>query len=155
MRWAPTGPSSQRYRTGRDVVTVIRAGGDKIPVRFRQRCGRLIYRFETEIPEISSSVPVRIELRTQRRPWRAAVFVDAPKCLRHRYDDGSLCMWWAWHPKSRRWVLSDGLGLLVHYVRKHLFQEACCRAGLPWPGEEAPGDHPRPSACPTCGGVGP
>lgn len=133
----------------------MRVGDERIPVRFSHRLGRLIYRLQTDIPVTSSPVSVKIELRTQRRPWCAAVFVDAPECKRHRFDDDSLCMWWAPHPKSRRWVLPDGLSLLAQYARRHLFQEACCRAGLPWPGEEAPGDHPRPSQCRTCGGVGP
>ena len=127
-------------------MAAIPAGDDKIPVRFSQSLGRLVYRFEAEVPGAGPSVSVRIELRTQERPWRAAVFVNAPECKRHRYGDGSLCMWWAGHPKSKRWVLADGLGVLVQYMRKHLFQEACCRAGLPWLGEEAPGEHRQPVA---------
>jgi len=99
--------------------------------------------------------PLRIELRSRTRPWRPRVVADVPECLRHRYADGALCMWWEAHPNARRWMVSDGLVALVHYVEAHLHQEACCRAGLPWPGEEAPGSHGRKGKCATCGGVGP
>jgi hypothetical protein len=57
-------------------------------------------------------------------------------------------------PNERRWMMSDGLAPLVHYIEAHLHQEACCRAGEPWPGEEAPGSHGRERECATCGGVG-
>jgi hypothetical protein len=137
-------------------MRAIEVAGEKVPVWFSARRGRLVYRLNTIVPEVGVPVDLRIELRTSRKPWRPAVYVTGvPECLRHRYTDKSLCMWWEGHANSRRWMLSDGLAALVHYVQAHLFQEACCRSGLPWPGDQAPGKHPRPHDCPTCGGVGP
>lgn len=137
-------------------MSTIVIAGERIPVRFSAKAGRLTYRLTTTVLEVGAEVRLRIELRTMRRPWRVAVYVTGvPVCLRHRYREGSLCMWWELHPNARRRVMSDGLEALVQYARSHLFQEACCRTGLEWPGEEAPGQHPRRPNCPTCGGVGP
>lgn len=64
-------------------------------------------------------------------------------------------MWWEKDPPERRWTVADGIDALVRHVVRHLSQEACCRAGLRWPGDESPEiDHPRPTSCLTCGGEG-
>src|SRR3954447_12726825 len=134
----------------------IELAGEKVPVLFSAKGGVLTYQLSTTVPEVELPVRLRIELLTRRRPWRPAVFASGvAECLRHRYSDGSLCMWWEAHPNARRWVPSDGVPALVHYAQVHLFQEACCRASLPWPGEEAPGEHPRRRRCTTCEGIGP
>jgi hypothetical protein len=134
----------------------LRVAGELLPVRFSSKRGRLTYRLRVPVQGLDERFAVRVRLLTHRLPWRVEVFADdAPVCTRHRFRDGALCMWWERHPISRRWVLSDGLPALVHYVQIHLFQEACCRAGLPWPGEQAPGEHPRKRSCPSCQGEGP
>jgi hypothetical protein len=134
---------------------VLRLGDRRIPLRTRVEAGRITHRLVVDVPGADLQASARIELETRTRPWRPKVFVDVPECLRHRYGDRALCMWWEHHPHARRWVMSDGLEALVHYIEAHLHQEACCRAGLPWPGEEAPGSHGRKCTCSTCGGNGP
>jgi hypothetical protein len=136
-------------------MPVLALGDRRVPVTISTKAGRITYRLRIDVPATDLQVPVRIELLTRSRPWRPSVFATAPECLRHRYRDGSLCMWWNGHSNTRRWILSDGLAALVHYVEIHLYQEACCRAGEPWPGEAAPGRHDRKTACATCGGNGP
>jgi hypothetical protein len=127
----------------------------RLPLTVRARPGRIAYRLTVDAPGVESPVPVRIEIKTATRPWRPRVYVRAPECLRHRYNDGALCMWRELDSNEHRWVLSDGIEALVHHIRRHLHQEAACRAGLAWPGAEAPGEHPRPTSCVTCGGHGP
>jgi hypothetical protein len=137
-------------------MRVLQVGDDLLPIALSSKRGRLSYRLETTVPAEGIPVELHLEMRTDSRPWRVRVFAKGvPECLRHRFGDDALCMWWEWHPNSRRWMFSDGLAALVHYTRAHLFQEACCRAGLPWPGEEAPGEHPRKRTCHTCRGKGP
>jgi hypothetical protein len=119
------------------------------------RAGRITYRTKLPAPPDDRAWPVRIELSTRRHPWRPSVHVDGPVCLRHRFRDRTLCMWFEAHPNSRKWVLSDGITQLLRRIQLHLFQEATCRAGEPWPGEEAPGEHPRATNCPSCHGKGP
>ncbi len=129
--------------------------GTKIPMEMGSQAGRISLRLGLPVPAIPEPVPVRVDLHTNTKPWRPSVFARAPECLRHRYRDGALCMWFERDPNARRWMLLDGIPALVHHTRRHLYQEACCRAGEPWPGEQAPGEHPRPKRCRTCGGGGP
>jgi hypothetical protein len=136
-------------------MAVVALGDRRIPLRISTAAGVITYRFAVDVPGTDTRAPVRVELSTRSRPWRPKVFASVPVCLRHRYEDGSLCMWWERHPNERRWMMSDGLAPLVHYIEAHLHQEACCRAGERWPGEEAPGSHGRKRACATCRGVGP
>ena len=135
--------------------TSVLIHGEQIPIAMRTRAGRITYLVDVPVPAVAALVPVRIELRTETKPWRPSVFAKAPECLRHRYESGALCMWWEQDSNARRWMLLDGITALIHHARRHLYQEACCRAGEPWPGEQAPGDHPRPKRCSTCGGEGP
>jgi hypothetical protein len=65
-----------------------------------------------------------------------------------------LCMWYELDDVDRKWTVDDGLDQLVAQVGVHLFREAVCRTGDPWPGDESPGEHPRPVSCTTCGGSG-
>lgn len=129
--------------------------GKQVPVTMRSRAGRITFRLDVPVPTVTQAAPVRIDLNTRTKPWRPSVFAKVPECLRHRYDNGGLCMWFERDPNARRWMLFDGIPALVHHTRRHLYQEACCRAGEPWPGEQAPGDHRRPKRCVTCGGEGP
>ena len=132
----------------------MQLGHTSPPVSVQTGAGRIVYRLIVDVPATALRAPVRIELSTRTRPWRPRVVAVVPECLRHRYGDGSLCMWWERDPNERRWMMSDGLAALIHYVQVHLYQEACCRAGESWPGEEAPGLHVRKRSCATCGGSG-
>jgi hypothetical protein len=137
------------------MSTALRIDGQPVALHVRPAAGRLTYRLRVPVPTIAQPVAVRIELRTRSKPWRPRVYATAPVCLRHRFHDDALCMWFERDPNDRRWLMSDGIEALLQHTRRHLFQEACCRAGEDWPGEQAPGDHRRPRDCPTCGGEGP
>jgi hypothetical protein len=114
--------------------------------------GVLTYRFVVGIPGSMEERDVRVDL-SPANP-QPAVHADGPVCLRHRWSDGSLCMWDPEGPTSERWVLGDGLVSLVGHVQVHLFCEAACRAGDTWPKAEMAGDHPRKKDCQSCRGRG-
>jgi len=116
----------------------------------RERDGPLLrYRFVIDVPAYDDERLVTVEFADSSRPH---VYIDGPVCVRHRYNDGSVCMWFASDPPERRWVATDGLLELARHAAEHAYCEAECRAGRAWPKAEAPGDHPRPSSCPTCHG---
>lgn len=123
----------------------------------RERSGPsgIEYTFPLTVPETREQVTVIARIDVRGRSFRPIVHVQgAPDCRRHRYADHSLCMWFEHDPPDRKWTADDGLDQLAVHVARHLFQEAVCRAGDPWPGEESPGEHPRPRSCTTCGGNG-
>ncbi|QNE35885.1 hypothetical protein [Leifsonia shinshuensis] len=64
------------------------------------------------------------------------VFVDGPTDSPHRFDDGSLCMWFPQDPAERRWVLSDGAEALLAHIAAHLLREEWFRVTGSWAGEE-------------------
>ena len=71
-------------------------------------------------------------------PRHPRVYADGPSDSPHRYDDGSLCMWYPRDPLDRRWVFDDGLLALLGQVAAHLVKEHIWRATGRWPGEEVP-----------------
>lgn len=114
--------------------------------------GVLRYRFRVGMAGRNEERQVRVDFAPARS--NPAVHVDGPPCLRHRWEDDSLCMWDPDGPGSERWLVGDGLPELVEHVRIHVHCEAQCRAGSPWPKEEMAGEHPRKRNCPTCRGRG-
>jgi hypothetical protein len=84
----------------------------------------------------------RSHMRTPR------VVADGPSDSKHRFEDGSLCMWYPWDPPDRRWVWEDGLAALIGHAIRHLFQEAWWRETGHWPGEEASHGPPSPKPVP-------
>lgn len=65
-----------------------------------------------------------------------SVKVDGPSESPHRYDDGSLCMWYPWDPIDMRWTFRDGLLQLLVLIQAHLFREAWWREKQEWLGPE-------------------
>lgn len=63
---------------------------------------------------------------------------DGPEDSPHRYEDGSLCVWYPRDPLEARWVLEDGLDALLGLTAAHLFRENWWREYRVWPGLEAP-----------------
>ena len=114
--------------------------------------GILRYRFAIEVPVHDDERLVTVEFARARPPAHASVRVDGPRCLRHRFNDDSLCMWLESDPPDKRWVPSEGLLELARHVELHAYCETECRAGRPWPKAESPGRHPRRRSCPTCHG---
>lgn len=66
------------------------------------------------------------------------VFVDGPIDFPHRYENGSLCMWYPPDPPHLRWSLSDGGAALVGCIALHLLREQWWRDTGEWVGPEAP-----------------
>lgn len=136
-------------------MTVVVFDGAEIEVRERATAAGVEYTFPLAIPATGEWVTVLARIAIDRGGMRAIVHVkDAPDCRRHRFPDHSLCMWFDPDSAERKWVPEDGVDQLVAHIARHLFQEAVCRAGDPWPGDESPGRHPRPASCTTCGGEG-
>lgn len=92
-------------------------------------------------------VPVTIVFE----PWRVlppVVFlpgVDFPTVYAgdmagspHRYDDGSLCLYYPADPPQRRWTSKRGLSSLLSLVADHLFFEDVYRDTETWIAPEAP-----------------
>ncbi len=81
------------------------------------------------------------------RPETPAVFVIGDERRGgwpHRYDDGSLCMWFPRDPPDQRWLLGDGLLALLGYVEAHLFREIWWLEHDDWLGPEAGHRPPSP-----------
>ncbi len=118
---------------------------------YKRTCdGRALrYRFPIDVPIHDDERLATIEFAAGAQP---RVSIDGPPCLRHRFSDKTLCMWFHSDPPEQRWLLIDGLLELARHVEEHAYCEAECRAGRSWPKPEAPGDHPRPPSCPTCHG---
>jgi hypothetical protein len=114
--------------------------------------GVLRYRFWVGVAGGTEERQVRVDFAPTRA--NPGVHVDGPPCLRHRWEDDSLCMWDPQGPPSERWLIADGLPGLAEHVRIHVHCEAQCRAGNPWPKDEMAGQHPRKRDCPTCRGRG-
>lgn len=114
--------------------------------------GVLRYRFCVGVAGRNEERLVRVDFTPMRS--NPGVHVGGPPCLRHRWGDGSLCMWDPQGPPSERWQIADGLSELAEHVRIHIHCEGQCRAGNPWPKEEMAGEHPRKRDCPACRGRG-
>lgn len=69
-------------------------------------------------------------------PNAPKVFVDGPTDSPHRFDDGSLCMWFPEDPAERRWMASDGPEALLAHIAAHLLREEWFRVSGSWAGEE-------------------
>jgi len=108
----------------------------------------LAYRFAIDVPVHDEQRLVHAVFKAT--PPEIRVWIDGPVCRRHRWQDRSLCMWFASDPPEQRWVPEDGLLALATQVEQHAYCEAECRAGNAWPKPESPGAHPRPTDCPCC-----
>lgn len=82
--------------------------------------------------------PRNVEIRFEDWSRLPKVFVDGPDDSPHRYDDGSLCMWYPSDPSEEKWVFEDGLFALLNLIQAHLFREAYWRENNDWAGPEAP-----------------
>lgn len=118
--------------------------------RIAGRPRRARYQFPIDVPAYDDRRIVTVTFKSVRSPAFPTVHIDGPVCLRHRWEDGSLCMWHDTDPPEGRWTLEDGLAGLMNHAAEHAWCEAECRAGRPWPKPESPGEHPRKPDCPSC-----
>lgn len=136
------------------MITISR-GGEEIPVRERSIPTGVEYVFPLTVPVTNETVTVIAWIDMRESKMKPVVHLkNAPDCRRHRYNDQSLCLWFEPDGSDHVWTVADGLDQLADHVTRHLYQEATCRAGDPWPGAESPGQHLRPQSCTTCGGEG-
>jgi hypothetical protein len=79
----------------------------------------------------------------KRTPSLPTSTADGPTHSPHRYAAGELCIWYPNDPENHRWMIEDGLLVLLGLIGLHLFREAWWRETGEWPGPEAghpPGD---------------
>lgn len=91
---------------------------------------------EVEVPGYGTR-NLRIVFNRRHFFW-PAVFADGPTDSKHRYGDGSLCMWYPDDGPAQQWIRSDGLSALIGYAIRHLFYEGWWRETGHWIGPEAP-----------------
>jgi hypothetical protein len=91
----------------------------------------------TVTPHGVSSRTVRVEFALGS-PEVPRVFVNGPQDSPHRYNDGSLCMWYPRDPIELRWVRRQGAAALVGCIALHLIREQWWRETGEWVGPEAP-----------------
>ena len=97
---------------------------------------RLVYELDVDVPFYNERRRVRIDFAAAG--GEPSVSLDGPNDSPHRYEDGSLCLYYPADPPGLRWMPAEGLAALIDCVRAHLFQEAEARRGHGWPGDEAP-----------------
>jgi hypothetical protein len=126
-----------------------RAKGLPFTGRVCGRPRRLTYRVPITVPVYDDERTLTIIMPASAVAGAVpAVNVNGPICLRHRYCDGSLCLWWGEDPTDDNWVPTDGLLALVNLARTHTYCEERCRRGEGWPRPEAPTQHRE--SCPAC-----
>ena len=99
---------------------------------------RRIYNLRMEVPNYAVTRSVEIKLGPSRRHVAPAVTADGPESSKHRYKDGSLCMWYPYAARSERWTFEDGLLHLLVMTQAHLFREEFWRETGEWLGPEHP-----------------
>lgn len=84
-----------------------------------------------------TGVPTRtVEIHfSPEQPEIPRVFVDGPDESPHRYDDGSLCMWYPQDPPEARWQPENGPAVLLGHIAAHLIKEQWYRRTGEWPGD--------------------
>ncbi|WP_420625601.1 hypothetical protein [Candidatus Poriferisodalis sp.] len=98
--------------------------------------GGVRYRWDVAAPGCERR-RVRIDFRLSS-PGVPRVYVDGPTESPHRYEDGSLCMWYPGDPLERRWSFGDGLHALLGQIAVHLVKEHIWRQSGEWSGAEVP-----------------
>ena len=81
-------------------------------------------------------------------PTLANITANGPTDSPHRYQENQLCIWHPDDPVENRWMLSDGLLVLLGLIAAHLFREEWWRETGEWLGPEAghPGQLPQDEA---------
>ena len=93
-----------------------------------------VYRVTVEIPTYG---PRQLTIMFPRRyPKSPRVFADGPFLGRHRFGDGSLCIWYWRDPPEWKWIFEQGLLTLINHAILHLFKEAWFTDTGEWLGDE-------------------
>lgn len=104
----------------------------------RGRRRGLGFRYDADVKVPLIDVVRHVTVVFADRTLVPVVFADGPRESPHRYDDGSLCMWYPDDPAAARWVFADGLLDLLDLTVNHLVREGLWRRIGEWIGPEAP-----------------
>lgn len=117
---------------------------------------RMLTYFVDGLEVVGDPDPVDVEIRFHAAPPYDTfglpagdyprVFAKAGVTSKHRYPDGSLCLWTPWDPPRRRWTAEKGLLELIELTRQHLFLENYWRRFQVWLVEDSPHGLPRATA---------
>jgi hypothetical protein len=82
-----------------------------------------------------------VEIRFEDGFHIPKIRAEGPTESPHRYDDGSLCIWYPKDPPEHKWEFADGLLMLINMIQLHLFREEWWRetggrTGGEWLGPE-------------------
>jgi hypothetical protein len=120
------------------IAELQAAGADVTVVRPpRSRRGGFAVRV-TLAPAGLDPQPVTIEF-SANSPDTPHIWVPGPVSP-HRYNDGSLCIWYPHDPPERRWHRRAGGAALAGHICAHLIREAWWRQTGEWVGEEVAHD---------------
>lgn len=105
--------------------------------RPRRRSGRggFTYKVIIDVPFYEARA---VTIRFRSRGKLPYVTADGPTDSPHRFDDGTLCMWFPADPIEKVWTFADGLLDLLDTIVGHLFREAWWRETGEWLGPEVP-----------------
>jgi len=93
--------------------------------------------FQAEFGLAVPGLPARqVRIVFAGRGTAPSVYADGPRKSPHRYDDGSLCMWYPGDPHTGRWTRRDGAAALLGHITAHLLREVWWRNTGEWVGEE-------------------
>ena len=93
--------------------------------------------FQAEFGLAVPGLPARqVRIVFAGRGTAPSVYADGPRKSPHRYDDGSLCMWYPGDPHTGRWTRRDGAAALLGHITAHLLREEWWRNTGEWVGEE-------------------
>lgn len=98
------------------------------------------FRYDVDVRTVPDGEVRHVVIEFTGRLDMPRVRSDGPTESPHRYEDGSLCMWYPRDPVSQRWVFKDGLLDLLDLTVNHLSREGIWRRTREWPGPEAPHD---------------
>lgn len=93
-----------------------------------------MYRLPVDVPTYETRNLVIVF--SSRHPKVPQVFADGPVVDRHRFSDGSLCIWYWRDAPGRRWTFDQGLLALIDHAIIHLFKEAWFLDIGEWLGDE-------------------
>jgi len=135
--WQP--PAWYVYPAGRlRFLAELRACGVR-PVQARINRADRAHRggFQAELDLAVSGLPARhVRIVFAGTGSAPSVYADGPSDSPHRYDDGSLCMWYPPDPAEARWTRRDGAAALLGHITAHLIREEWWRMTGEWTGDE-------------------
>lgn len=135
-------------------MVVISYDGIEIPARERAGPTGVEYRFPLTVPATEEAVTVIAQIDMRGANMRPIVHVKGHRTVAATGIPITLCVCGSTETPQTASGSSRTVWTSSRHIARHLFQEAVCRTGDSWPGEESPGCHPRPASCTTCGGEG-